>query len=129
MQPLVTQRQQCFKSGLCCALQIVGIGLEGTAQGAVAVAALAFKVGNGVHAGRHGLVAAHPLVVHTAQEQTHLGEPVNQPVQGHTVECCRLVIGQRCLQLCVGVTGVRVGQQPAQHPAGDLRAPQSVGRQ
>ena len=109
-QALVTQCLQGIQRGLCGTLQIVGIGLQGSAQRAVAVAALAFKVGNGVHAGGHGLVAAHPLVVHSAQQQAHLCQPVDQPVQGNAVQRRRLVIGQCHLQLRVGVTGVRVSQ-------------------
>jgi hypothetical protein len=46
-----------------------------------------------MHAGGHGLVAAHALAVHPAQQQAHLGQAVNQAVQGDAVQRLSIVTG------------------------------------
>jgi hypothetical protein len=79
-EALVTQGFECFQCILRGYFQILGSSLECTCQGAVPVATLAFKVGNGVHAGGHGLKAAHTIDIHPAKQQANLRKPVNESV-------------------------------------------------
>ena len=62
---LVAQRTQCVDSRFCRLFQVVGEQCR--AQGAVAMAGLAFEVWGGMHARRHGLITAYALIVDAAQ--------------------------------------------------------------
>jgi hypothetical protein len=130
---LIAQRLQRLQRSLRGPVQVIGVGFQGAGQRAVAVAALALKVRNGVHAGGHGLVPAHAVGVHPAQQQANLRQPVNQAVQvtrsSATPGVSVAVVRQRGLQLRVGVAGVGVGQQPAQNQARGAGPAQTVGRQ
>ena len=122
---LVAQRLEGLKRSLGGTFQVIGIGLQRTRQRAVPVAALAFKVRNGMHARWHGLVAPGAAGIDAAKQQPDLREPVNQAVQRDPVQLAGL-IGQRHLQLRMGVAGVRVRQQPAEYLTRSMGATQAV---
>lgn len=94
-EALVTLGPECLQRALRRTLQVMAVGLLCICQWAAFMATLAFKVGNGMHAGRHGLITAYAMHFHTAQQQAYLGEAVEQTLQRHLVQFFMLVRDHR----------------------------------